>query len=107
MIEWQNVRSNRSTFALASYAAIVLAFRIGLEQSSVGRELGSNFRYAFANFAFLLAPLWFFGFGAGEWLRDHLSRLPRIVLPAVLGLPYLIFATHAGNLHWPLAVAML
>src|SRR5438874_1365513 len=46
-----HVRTRRSTFVLASYAAIVLAFRLGLEHSSIGRGLGGNFRYAFASFA--------------------------------------------------------
>ena len=102
-----HVRTHRSTLALAGYAAILLAFRLGLEQSSIGRELGGHFRYAFAGFALLLAPMWFFGFGAGEWIRERIrSRLLVMVLPAMLGFPYVIFALHAGNLHWPLAAAM-
>src|SRR5581483_12145763 len=32
-----HVRTHRSTLALAFYAAILLAFRLGLEQSSIGR----------------------------------------------------------------------
>src|SRR5437868_11299947 len=101
------MRSHRTTWALASYAAIVLAFRLGLERSSVSRGLGENFRYAFASFSLLLAPLWFFGFGLGEWIRERFrSRLVITLLPALLGLPYIVFAQHAGNLHPGLAAGM-
>ena len=101
------VKSHRTTWALGTYATLVLMFRIGLEQSSMGRELGGNFRYAFASFALLLAPLWFFGFGAGEWIRKHARSLwMRILLPALLGIPYLVFAKHSGNLQWQVAIEM-
>jgi uncharacterized protein len=69
--------------------------------------LGENLPHAFASFALLLSPLWFFGFGAGEWLQDTVrSRWLRIVLPAVLGVPYLVFAFPPGDFHWSLAAAM-
>jgi uncharacterized protein len=97
----------RTTWALASYAAIVLAFRLGLARSTVGLSLGANLAPGFASFALLLAPLWFFGFGAGEHLRDAIrSRWLRILLPALLGVPYLVFALPSGNFHWQFAVTM-
>jgi uncharacterized protein len=69
--------------------------------------LGESVSYAFASFALLLAPLWLFGFGAGEWLQHKVpSRWPRIVLPALLGVPYLLFAFPADDFHWSLAAAM-
>lgn len=101
------MKLNRTTLGLATYAAILYAFRSGLERSSLGQALGVHLRFAFAGFALLLAPLWFLGFGAGEWLGDHLRwSLCRIVLPAGLGIPYVIVATHTGSLNWPVAVVM-
>lgn len=70
--------------------------------------MGESLPYAFASFALLLAPLWFFGFGAGEWLRDGIrSRWLRIVSPALLGIPYLVFAFPSGDFHWSLGTAMV
>jgi membrane protease YdiL (CAAX protease family) len=101
------VRSKRTTWALASYAAIVFAFRYGVERSSIGLALGSQLVVAFASFALLLAPLWFFGFGAGEWLRERLStRSLRILAGAVLGIPYLAYAIPSGSFQWSMAVLM-
>jgi membrane protease YdiL (CAAX protease family) len=101
------VRLNRTTLALATYAAILYAFRSGLERSSLGHALGTHLRFAFASFALLPAPLWFFGFGAGDWLRDHLrAGAVRILLPAVLGSPYIIFATNTGYMNWRVAITM-
>ncbi len=87
---------------------MVLAFRVGLARWPVGRNLGANLAPGFVGFALLLAPLWFFAFGAGEQLRDAIrSRWLRICLPAMLGVPYVVFALPAGNFHWPMAAAML
>ncbi len=84
------------------------AFRVGVSGSMIAVNLGRNLPYAFASFALLLAPLWFCGFGAGDWLRDAL-RWPgvRITAAAFLGVPYLVFATPTGTLRPPLAILML
>jgi membrane protease YdiL (CAAX protease family) len=85
----------------------VLAFRVGLARSPVGLSLGPHLTPAFASFALLLAPLWFFGFGAGEWLRNSVqSRVLRIFLPVLLGVPYLVFAVPTGNFHWQFATTI-
>jgi hypothetical protein len=101
------VRVTRSTLALASYAALVFVFRFGLERSSVGIALGGSFRYAFAGFALLLAPLWLFGFGLGDWIAEQLrSRALRILLPGLLGVAPLVFQVRAGNPNWLLTFEM-
>ncbi len=102
------MRSKRTTWALASYAAIIFAFRYGVERSSIGVALGSQLVAAFSSFALLLAPLWFFGFGAGDWLRERLStRALRVFAGAALGIPYLIYAIPSGNFQWGLAILTL
>jgi membrane protease YdiL (CAAX protease family) len=56
----------------------------------------------------LLAPLWFFGFGAGEVLRDRLtSRAARLVCPVLLAIPYLVFAVPRGEFQWGFLVALV
>jgi CAAX protease family protein len=83
------------------------AFWLGVQSLPLAENLRGVFSYAFCSLALLLAPLWLFGFGAGEWLRDKLSwRAGRVILPALLGIPYAAFAVPAGNFHWPMAAAM-
>jgi membrane protease YdiL (CAAX protease family) len=69
--------------------------------------LGASLPYAYASFALLLAPLWLFGFGAGEWLRAAIrAPLPRILAASLLGLPYLVLALPAHTLQGPTAIVM-
>lgn len=101
------VRSKRTTWALASYAAIIFVFRYGAERSSIGAALGTQLVVAFASFALLLSPLWVFGFGAEEWLRERIpTRLLRILAGAALGIPYLVYAIPSGSFQWRMAVLM-
>jgi len=94
--------------ALASYAGIILvAWAEARSHPALLSGLGRHFYYAFACFAWLLAPLWFFGFGLGEWLRGSIhSRMLRALLPAPLGVAYLVFAIPAGDVRWAV-VALL
>ena len=102
------MKINRTTWALAGYAVIITGFRIGVSRSMIAVNLGPNLPYAFASFALLLAPLWFFGFGAGQWLHDALRwRAARIVAAVALGVPYLVFAIPSGTLDARLAIPML
>lgn len=102
------MRIHRTTWALAGYALIITGFRIGVSRSMIAVNLGRNLPYAFASFALLLAPLWFFGFGAGEWLHGALRwRAARIVAAVALGVPYLVFAIPTGTLDARFAIPML
>jgi len=81
-------------FALLLYGFWHEAVRTGLV-ATLGRHIGS----AFACFALLLAVLWYFGFGLGEWLAEVLrSRVARVVAPATLAIPYVVFAAPRGGL---------
>ena len=101
------MRIHRSTWALASYALIVFAFRFGFERSSVGQALGARLPYAFSSFALLLAPLWLFGFGAGEWLREQLaSPVARAICGILFVFPYVVFCIRSATFQWTLAILM-
>ncbi|HUJ96098.1 MAG TPA: CPBP family intramembrane glutamic endopeptidase [Terriglobales bacterium] len=101
------MKLNRTTGALAGYAVIVAGFRVGVARSMIAVNLGRNLPYAFASFALLLAPLWFFAFGGDEWVRGILRwRGARILAAALLGVPYLVFAIPAGILQPHLAILM-
>jgi membrane protease YdiL (CAAX protease family) len=102
------LKISRTTWALAGYAVIMTGFRIGVSRSMIAVNLGRDLPYAFTSFALLLAPLWFFGFGAGEWLHHALRRrAARILAAAVLGVPYLVFAIPTGTLEPRFAIPML
>src|SRR5205807_7887989 len=99
---------SRKTWAIALFAGILLAMRIGIARSGIAAaSLDGQLRPALLSFALLLAPLWFFGFGLGEWLAQRLrSPWSRVAFPALLGVPYLVFAFPAGTLRWSVAIVV-
>ena len=90
------------------YLLLLAGIYLDARHSSLQQSLGQNLIWAFLSFALLLAPLWFFGFGAADWIRNLLtSRSLRILLPTTLAVPYLAFALPAGQFHWAFTLAML
>src|SRR5207244_9547986 len=88
-------------------ACVLLSMRIGIARSGIAASLDGQLRPALLSFALLLAPLWFFGFGLGEWLAQRLrSPWSRVAFPALLGVPYLVFAFPAGTLRWSVAIVV-
>jgi hypothetical protein len=72
-----------------------------VQSSGIAATLGGQVAPAFACFALLLAVLWFCGFDAADWLRRTLpSRTARVIFPATLAVPYLVFAILRGEFHW-------
>jgi hypothetical protein len=62
---------------------------------------------SFTAFALLLAPYWFFGFGAAEMLRRRLTnRAVRVLIAGLLLVPYLIFSVPRGEFRWIYAVVL-
>jgi uncharacterized protein len=98
----------RMNAALASFAALLLAIWLEVRlHPALAVSLSNHLPYALASLALLLAPLWFFGFGAGEWLRDRTrSSALRIFLPALLSVPYWVSAVPAHDVRWAIAVPM-
>jgi membrane protease YdiL (CAAX protease family) len=75
---------------------------------SVIQRFGGHLPSAFLSFALLLAPYWFFGFGAAQTLRKAIgSRAVRVLAPGLLVVPYLIFSIPAGALRWGYAITFL
>jgi hypothetical protein len=95
--------------ALASFAALLLAIWLEVRlHPALAASFSNHLPYTLASFALLLAPLWFFAFGAGERLRDSArSSGLRIFLPALLAVPYLVSAIPARDVRWAIAVPML
>jgi len=100
------VTRRQAIAAAISYIAILAALWLEVRShASFSASLGRLLPFAFGSAAMLLAPLWFFGFGAGEWLKlKARASLLRILLPASLGFAYLLFALPAGNFQWRAAI---
>ena len=91
--------------ATSIYAAALLLFWLVSHHSQPASELGHRFPFAFISFALLLAPLWFFAFGAGDCIRGRLQTpSKRISASALLGVPYLVFALPSGEFRWLMIV---
>jgi uncharacterized protein len=80
----------------------LLALGIGFHRSAHLALIGISFAGAFASFALLLAPLWFFGFGLSQPLKA-LSSGAKIALALLLAVPYVIFSLGTPDFHWRVA----
>ena len=90
-----------------AFALLLFAFWKEVQSARIAETLRGHMPSAFACFAMLLAPLWFFGFGAGEVLGDRLTSLAaRLVFPVLLAIPYLVFAVPRGEFQWSYLLAL-
>ncbi|HKW15949.1 MAG TPA: type II CAAX endopeptidase family protein [Terriglobales bacterium] len=85
---------------------LLLAFWFGFHNSPLSASLGAEFPGAFASFALLLAPLWFFGFGAAEPIKRW-HTLPKLCAPALLSISYFVFALGTPLFSWRAAVIVV
>jgi hypothetical protein len=99
------VQSKQIGIATLGFAAILAAFWIIGQRSTVGTPLGPAFPRAFAGFALLLGPLWFFAFGVAERLRKCGIGL-LVGLAALLAVPYFVFAAGTPVFEWRIAAAI-
>ena len=88
------------------YAGLLVALWFGFHHSAFGLLLGSEFPRAFASFALLFAPLWFFGFGAREPLT-RLSSVIKIAAAGLLSVSYFAFALGTSLFSWRAAVIVI
>ena len=65
--------------ACATYALLLVAFWFVARHFAIEARIHGHMASSFTAFALLLAPYWFFGFGAAEVLRtsSHQPRHPR------------------------------
>src|SRR5215471_2630977 len=89
------------------YALLLLAFWFVAGHFSVAARISGHMPSAFISFALLLAPYWFFGFGAAEVLQQKLkSNAVRMLAPGLLVLPYLVFSIPRGEFRWIYAAVL-
>ena len=93
--------SHSLPLASALFAGLLLAFWFVARHFRVEQSMGGHMPSAFVSFALLLAPYWFFGFGAAEFLRERLTgSAVRVLVPGLLVVPYLIFSVPRGEFQW-------
>lgn len=105
-------KSPRHLLIFATFALLLAGFWLELRSLPQALALGATLVSAFAGFALLLAPLWFFAFGAGARLRMLLQapwfgcRSTRVAAPALLVVPYVLYALPLGEFQWRFACAL-
>ncbi len=91
-------RGHPLAIGAALYALLLVAFWFVARHFSVEARIGGHMGSGFTTFALLLAPYWFFGFGAAGTLQRKLShRAARVLAPGLLVIPYLIFSIPRGE----------
>src|SRR5215471_92819 len=91
----------------ALYALLLVVFWFVAQHFSVAARIGGHMLSGFVSFALLLAPYWFFGFGAADFLKGKLrSKMVRVLAPGLLIVPYLIFSMPRGEFRWNYALAL-
>lgn len=88
------------------YTALITGFWLTVQHSPAATAMGDIFPRAFASFALLLAPLWFFGFGAAEMLKS-MPAWTRTVSAGFLAVPYFVFAARTAFFQWPVAAEII
>jgi membrane protease YdiL (CAAX protease family) len=97
----------RRLLILLAFTLLLTGFWLELHSLPLAHVFSGSLVPAFAGFALLLAPLWFFGFGAGARLRCLLETpWLRVTAPAVLAVPYLLYALPQGEFQWRYAFAL-
>ena len=95
-----SVHSRDLFTATAIYGVILIAFWLVAGHISLGARIG-HMGSTFAAFSLVFAPYWFFGFGAAEALQRALDgRASRVFAPALLVVPYLVYALPRGEFRW-------
>jgi membrane protease YdiL (CAAX protease family) len=99
---------NRSILlACAAYAFLLAAFWLVARHFDLEVRIRGHMASSFTAFALLLAPYWFFGFGAAGMLQRYLTnRVVRALIPGVLLVPYLVFSVPRGEFRWGYAVVL-
>jgi membrane protease YdiL (CAAX protease family) len=93
--------------ACGGYALLLVAFWLGARHFDIEVRIQGHMASSFTAFALLLAPYWFFGFGAAEMLRRCLThRAVRVLAAGLLLLPYLIFSLPRGEFRLIHAVVL-
>lgn len=101
-------RSGNLVAAAILFAGLLVAFWLVAQHFRVDERIVGHMPSAFLSFAWLLAPYWFFGFGAAGALREKIKNgAVRVLFPGVLVVSYLIFSIPRHEFLWIYALSLL
>jgi CAAX protease family protein len=101
-------RRFKTFIACSGYVFLLIAFWVAGLHFEIAARIGGHMASSFTAFALLMAPYWFFGFGAAETLNRLISnRTARALLPGLLLAPYLIFSVPRGEFQWACAIPLI
>ncbi len=87
-------------FAALVFALLLAGFWVEVHSVHLTQTLGGHIASAFICFTLLLGPLWFFGFGLVGFFARMQTAAVRVLVPASLAIPYLIFSIPRHEFHW-------
>ena len=96
-----------------AYATLIFIILLGfgwelLRHTAQAARFEGHLTSAYVSFVLLLIPIWFFGFGLAELLRNPLGRpSARILASLLIAVPYAVFAVPAHEFHWKIEAGFL
>src|SRR5437868_11409917 len=100
--------SNPLLLASVIFVALLAAGWQIAGATTLSLRLRGHFASAYISFALLVVPIWFFGFGIAERVRQLLrSTFSRVSVAALFAAPYAIFAFPAHQFHWKIQAGFL
>jgi uncharacterized protein len=101
------IRHPLSYATLLFVVLLFVAWKVG-NAANLALRVHGHFVSAYISFALLVAPIWFFGFGLAERVRELVSKsFVRVSAAAVFAAPYAIFAVPAHEFRWTIQVGFL
>jgi CAAX protease family protein len=93
--------------ACATYAGLLVVFWFVARHFAIESRIHGHMASSFTAFVLLLAPYWFFGFGAAEMLQRLLTnRAIRVLVAGLLVVPYIVFSVPRGEFRWIYALML-
>jgi len=93
--------------AIAFFLLLALGWEL-LRRSRVALPIHDHLASAYVSFALLVFPIWFFGFGAAESLRNFLQgTYSRVLFSLLIAAPYAIFALPAHQFRWRIELSFV
>jgi uncharacterized protein len=99
--------ARRLILSVLIFALLLYGFWTQVHAFHLDAILGGHIASAFTCFALMLAVLWFFGFGADQVIRRVLiTPAARVLAPATLAIPYVVFSVPRHQFQWIFAIAL-
>ena len=96
----------RMTAAAVVFGFLMVLLGFAFQRSGFVLPPLPGFTRVCLSFVLLVAPLWFFGFGASEAL-ERLPATAQVLGASLLALPYFVFCLGTADFYWSAAVTVI